>query len=122
MLVHRLHAWKQPLSVILPGPIPLVRKGFYFHLVIHFSALFALSGRPASLNGPQIVSYILGEHMANRKGVESGIQTQLAIGSTPARFSDRRKGDQLADLVRVAESGNGHQIQSTEARFSVLIW
>jgi len=32
MLVHGLHAWEQPLPVVLPGPIPLVSKRLHFHL------------------------------------------------------------------------------------------
>ena len=33
MLVHRLHARKQPLPVILPRPISFVRKRLHFHVV-----------------------------------------------------------------------------------------
>ena len=47
MLVHCLHAWKQSLSVELPGPIPLVRIRLYFHLVIFGFSLHSLC-RPTS--------------------------------------------------------------------------
>jgi hypothetical protein len=33
MIVHGLHTWEQSLPVVLPGPIPLVRKRLHFHLV-----------------------------------------------------------------------------------------
>jgi hypothetical protein len=33
MFVHGLHARQQPLPVVLPGPIPFVRKRLYLHLV-----------------------------------------------------------------------------------------
>ena len=31
MLVHRLHAWEQPLSIVFSRPIPFVRIRLYFH-------------------------------------------------------------------------------------------
>ena len=33
VLVHGLHAWEQPLPVVLPRPVPFVRKGLHSHLV-----------------------------------------------------------------------------------------
>ena len=56
VLVHCLHAREQPLSVVLPSPISLVRKRLHFHLATasaFFLALFPFRtiARRASLEG-----------------------------------------------------------------------
>ena len=62
VLVHCLHAREQPLSIVLPGPISLVRKRLHSHLAtvgVFFSALFPFRkiARRASLEGTKSLPY-----------------------------------------------------------------
>ncbi len=61
VLVHCLHAREEPLSVVLPGPISLVRKRLHFHLATAsaFSWRYFLSGiaRRASLEATKSMLY-----------------------------------------------------------------
>ena len=62
VLVHCLHARQQPLSVILPGPISLVRKRLHFHLATASAFFlppfpFKKIARRASLKGRKPLLY-----------------------------------------------------------------
>ena len=70
MPVHGLHAREQPLPVVFPRPISLVRKRLYFHLR-HLGPVLqvpSLSKGPAGMNRTNSsFHFIVGEQIANRK-------------------------------------------------------
>lgn len=61
VLVHCLHAREQPLSVVLPCPVSLVRKRLHFHLATasaFFPGAFSFQeNRRASLEGTKSLLY-----------------------------------------------------------------
>src|SRR6266852_239377 len=68
VLIHCLHAWQQPLPVVFPRPISLVRKRFHSHLRHRgYFPAHALSKAIGWHECPQIAPCIVGEQIAKRK-------------------------------------------------------
>ena len=96
VLVHCLHAREQPLSVVLPGPISLVRKRLHFHLATasaFFLALFPFRkiARRASLEGTKSLLYCRRINSEAQADVTQGPEARnLQCGALAGACRNRR--------------------------------